>query len=83
MLQWVDNAVGEVAFVVQRCTGADCTDFVNAIGLQGPNLITATDRHVEPGKTYRYRVYAVFPTDQGPRGSGLSNVLTVTIPEEK
>ena len=81
MLQWVDNAEGEVAFVVQRCTGAECTDFGNVIGLEGANLTTATDHRVEPGKTYRYRVYAVFPTAQGPKGSGVSNVLTVRIPE--
>ncbi len=83
ILEWVDAADGEVAFVVQRCTGAGCTDFGNVIGLDGANLTTATDPHVEPGKTYRYRVYAVFPSPQGPRGSGVSNVLTVSVPEEK
>ena len=83
MLEWVDNAEGEAAFVVQRCTGAECTDFGNLIGLDGANRTTATDPHVEPGKTYCYRVYAVFPTAQGPKGSGVSNVLTVTIPEQK
>ncbi len=83
MLQWEDNAAGEVASVVQRCTGAECTDFGNVIGLDGTKVTTATDHHVEPGKTYRYRVYAVFPTAEGPRGSGVSNVLAVRIPEEK
>lgn len=83
ILQWVDNAMGEVAFVVQRCAGTECTDFGNVIGLEGANLTRATDHHVEPGKMYRYRVYAVFPDAQGPRGSGVSNVLTVKIPEEE
>jgi hypothetical protein len=81
-LQWVDHAEGEVAFVVQRCTGAEGTDFMNAIGQGGPNLTTAMDCEVQPGMTYRYRVYAVLPTPQGPRGTGVSKVVTVTIPED-
>lgn len=80
-LQWVDNARGEVAYVVQRCVGGDCTDFTNAIGLGGSDITTAMDRRVQPGMTYRYRVYAVFPTPRGPRGSGVSNVVTVKVPE--
>jgi len=80
-LQWVDHAEGEVAFVVQRCTGAECADFMNAIGQAGENLTTAMDRQVQPGVTYRYRVYAVLPTPKGPRGTGVSRVVTVTIPE--
>ncbi|MCC7373718.1 MAG: CotH kinase family protein [Verrucomicrobiales bacterium] len=80
-LQWVDHAQGEVAYVVQRCAGGECADFVNAIGQAGSDLTTATDRQVQPGMTYRYRVYAVFPSPQGPRGSGVSNIVTVKIPE--
>lgn len=80
-LQWVDNAQGEVAWVVQRCVGGECTDFMNAIGQGGTNMTTATDRQVQPGMTYRYRVYAVFPTPRGPRGTGVSNVVTVKVPQ--
>lgn len=79
-LTWVDHAQGEMAFIVQRCTGAECTDFVNAIGQPGEDLSSATDRDVQPGLTYRYRVYAVRPTPQGPRGTGVSNLEAVTIP---
>ena len=81
-LRWKNHADGAVAFVVQRCTGADNTDFANAIGQGGSDITTASDREVQPGKTYRYRVYAVLPTPQGPRGTGVSNVITVKIPEE-
>jgi spore coat protein H len=81
-LAWVDHAEGEVAFVVQRGTGADATDFVNAIGQGGADLTTATDPNVQPGQTYRYRVYAVLPTPQGPRGTGVSNSVTVSVPAE-
>jgi spore coat protein CotH len=79
-LRWVDHAEGEVASVVQRCTGADCTDFVNAVGQGGADVTNAVDRNVQPGTTYRYRVYAVLPTAQGPRGTGVSNAITVSIP---
>jgi hypothetical protein len=82
-LRWTDHAEGEVAFVVQRGTGAQGTDFANAIGQGGQDITTASDRNVEPGMTYRYRVYAVLPTPQGPRGTGVSNVITVSIPENQ
>lgn len=80
VLAWKDNARGEAAFVVQRSDGAESERFVNAIGQPGEDITTATDRAVQPGGTYRYRVYAVLPTPQGPRGTGPSNVITVTIP---
>jgi len=69
-LGWTDHAQGEVAFVVQRCTGAECTDFTNTIGQGGQDITTAIDRDVQPGKTYCYRVYAVLPTPKGPGGRG-------------
>lgn len=80
-LRWTDKAVGEVASVVQRCLGAAGTDFTNTIGQGGAGITSAIDRDVKPGMTYRYRVYAVLPTPQGPRGTGVSNVITVRIPE--
>jgi hypothetical protein len=80
-LRWTDHAQGEVAFVVQRCAGAECMDFANRIGQAGADITTAVDHDVQPGMTYRYRVYAVLPTPEGPRGTGTSNVISVTIPE--
>ena len=81
-LRWTNHAKGAVAHVVQRCMGAEAMEFVNAIGQGGENINTAIDRDIRPGKTYRYRVYAVLPTPQGPRGTGVSNVITVRIPED-
>jgi len=81
-LRWTNHADGAVAFVVQRCTGTDASAFTNAIGQGGRDITTAVDRNVQPGKTYRYRVYAVLPTPQGPRGTGPSNVITISIPEK-
>jgi hypothetical protein len=81
-MHWQDHAQGAVATVVQRCRGADCEDFVNAIGQNGNGVTSAIDKSVQRGATYRYRVYAVFPTPRGPRGTGVSNVITVTVPDE-
>ncbi len=82
-LRWTDHAQGEVAYVVQRCTGAECMDFANFIGQGGQAITTAVDPDVRPGMTYRYRVYAVLPTPAGPRGTGLSGVITITIPKNQ
>jgi hypothetical protein len=71
-----------VAYVVQRCTGAQADDFVNTIGQSGRDITTAVDRAIQPAKTYRYRVYAVRPTPKGPRGTGPSNIITLKIPEK-
>jgi spore coat protein CotH len=81
-MRWTDHAEGEVAFVVQKCPGSRDTDFENAIGLAGANITTAVDPDVQPGKTYRYRVYAVRSTPLGPGGTGVSNIITVQVPAE-
>ena len=77
-LTWKDNATGEVGFIVQRCEGEECDDFKNVVGQPGQDITEATDTNVASGKiTYRYRVYAVKPTPEGPLGTGVSNVVTV------
>jgi hypothetical protein len=81
-LSWTNHSDRAMAYVVQRCTGADASDFANAIGQGGRDVTTAVDRDVQPAKTYRYRVYAVLPTPQGPQGTGPSKVIAVHIPEK-
>ena len=76
-LAWKDNATGEAAFIVQRCEGAECDDFENVVGRPGQDITEATDTNVASGKIYRYRVYTLKPTPEGPRGTGVSNVVTV------
>ncbi len=78
-LAWKDNATGERAFIVQRCTGAENGRFRNIMGLPGENLTRATDKQVRPGRTYRYRIFAVKPTLRGSVGTGVSNVVTVRV----
>jgi CotH kinase protein len=79
-LRWTIHTREAVGFVVQRCAGAECIDFANLIGQGGSNITSAIDPNVLPGATYRYRVYAVRPTPQGPRGTGPSNMVTVSVP---
>ena len=80
VLVWKDNADGEAGHMLQRAEGTEGR-FRNYLGKPGRNETRATDTMAEKGKTYRYRVFAVFHTPEGPRGSGVSNVITVTIPD--
>ena len=77
-LSWVDNASDEVAFIIQRCEGAGCSDFVNHMGIPIPDTTTASDDAVVPGTTYSYRVYAIRVAGVEPFGTDTSNVVEVT-----
>jgi spore coat protein CotH len=81
-LGWTDRSEGEMAFVVQRCSGPKCQNFSNALGQPSDRGTIAIDTQVQPGETYRYRVFAVLPTSKGPRGTGVSNVVEIRIPED-
>ena len=74
-LAWKDNAADEAAFIVQRCTGAGCTDFQNHMGFPQPDLEEAVDNTVSAGTVYVYRVYAIKPAPGGPEATGPSNTV--------
>ncbi|MBD71319.1 hypothetical protein CMK21_14550, partial [Candidatus Poribacteria bacterium] len=59
-------------------------EFRNHIGQPGADITTASDLNVVPGAggTYRYRVYAICPTPTGPQGTGVSNTITVHVPDK-
>jgi len=82
-LEWQDNATREFGYIVQRAAGTEGGEFRNHIGQPGDNITKATDKNVEPGKSYRYRVYAFRAGPNGPRGSGVSNVATVRVKEKE
>lgn len=82
-LRWKDNAEGEAGTILQRADGEKDGKFQNLLGQPGDNITTATDRSPRAGATYRYRVYGLHPTPQGPKGTGVSNVVTVTIKTAK
>lgn len=81
-LRWQDNAEAEAGHIVQRADGEKGQEFRNHIGRPGRESSTAEDTGVVAGRTYRYRVYAVHPTPDGLQGTGLSNTITVHIPEK-
>lgn len=83
VLKWTDNCDNEAGTILQRAEGAEGGEFRNLIGQPGRNITEATDRSVRVGMTYRYRVYSVMPTPRGMRGTGVSNVISVTVAGEE
>ena len=77
-LRWKDNAEGEAGTILQRAVG-EKGKFQNLLGQPGGNITTATDRNPKPNGTFRYRVYSIHPTPNGPKGTGVSNAVSVTI----
>ncbi|MBV72365.1 MAG: hypothetical protein CMH52_13655 [Myxococcales bacterium] len=74
-LSWTDNSEREGLTIVQRCDGVDCETFTNLIGIEPDRPPRATDQQVQMGQVYRYRVYAAWPSPEGPQGSAPSNVV--------
>jgi hypothetical protein len=81
-LQWKDNAKNEAGHIVQRADKESRGMFRNFIPRPGSSETNAIDVHVIPGETYRYRVYTVFPTPNGPAGSKSSKVVVSTPPSK-
>ena len=79
-LTFRDNANNEEGFVIERCTGAGCTNFAQ-VGTRGPRTngsatISSVDATVALGTTYVYQVKAV-----NAGGSSLySNAVTILVP---
>ena len=78
-LTWTDNATNETGFVLERCTGAACTNF-GQIAAPGPRTGTGTvtyvDNTVTAGNTYSYRVKAVNAIGS----SGYATLADVVVP---
>ncbi|MEW6217991.1 MAG: DUF2341 domain-containing protein [Thermodesulfobacteriota bacterium] len=56
-LSWQDETLGEDSFVIERCSGAGCSDF--ALLAEVPAETEASiDTSACPGTLYRYRVFA-------------------------
>lgn len=56
-LRWTDNSNNEDNFVVERCSGSTCTNFITLATLPA-NTTTFRDSSVARRTTYRYRVKA-------------------------
>jgi acid phosphatase type 7 len=56
-LSWVDNSGNETGFKIERCKGANCTNYVE-VSQSGANVTTFADNGLTRNTTYRYRVRA-------------------------
>jgi predicted phage tail protein len=79
-LTWTDNATTETSFVVERCSGVGCTNFVLLTTLASRNVtgtgaVNYTDPTIVLGTTYSYRVAAINTGGS----SAYSNVATLAI----
>ena len=81
-LQWKDNAKNEAGHIIQRADKNSAGEFRNHIPRPGSAETNAVDVRVVPGETYRYRVYAVFPTPNGYVGTKPSKAV-VSAPPRK
>jgi hypothetical protein len=74
-LSWRDNSSDEAGFDIERCQGADCTNFVK-IAQGAANAVGYNDAGLAANTTYQYQVRAF--NAGGP--SGYSNVASATTP---
>ena len=81
-LEWKDNADNEAGHIVQRADIESAGKFRNHIPCPGRSETNAIDMHIDPGETYRYRVYSVFSTPNGYAGSKPSKIV-VSAPPSK
>ena len=74
-LAWRDNATTETGYVIQRCSGSGCTNFVSVAFLPA-NYESYGDQGVQHGRFYRYRAYA----ESNSGNSDFSNIAEVITP---
>jgi len=74
-LSWIDHAVDESQFAIERCVGASCATFTQITAV-GANVTTYLDTAVVGGQSYSYRVRAA----KSGAYSSYSNVASVITP---
>ena len=74
-LNFSDNATDEFWVDIERCAGAECTNFAKIGQTRGEDAASFRDTTVSAGTTYTYRVQAMGFMG----GSGYSNSVTFTI----
>jgi hypothetical protein len=83
-LAWTDKATNETGFVVERCTGMNCSNFAQ-IATPGPSTSTGGsviygDATVSVTGTYSYRVKAVTASGSSAYTNTAANVASPAIP---
>ena len=83
-LAWTDMATTETHFVVERCSGLDCTTFAALPAIvpanAGTGLTTFVDTTVASPNVYSYRVMAVNGTAQSAPSNIVANVSDPGVP---
>ena len=74
-MAWKVHAKDAVGHIVQRALKEEPLMFRNHIPCPGPSQSYAVDDRIDPKATYLYRVYAVFPSPEGPAGSQPSEAV--------
>jgi hypothetical protein len=72
-IAWTDNSSDEDGFRIERCTGANCTDF-QLLATMPTNVASITDWGLSKNRTYKYRVCAYNSAGV----SGFTNTTTAT-----
>ncbi|HEY0375977.1 MAG TPA: fibronectin type III domain-containing protein [Pyrinomonadaceae bacterium] len=72
-IAWTDNSSDEDGFKIERCTGANCTDF-QLLATMPTNVASITDWGLSKNRTYKYRVAAYNSAGD----SGYTNTTTAT-----
>jgi hypothetical protein len=75
-LVWNDNSTNEDGFRIERCTGNNCTNFVQ-IAQVGANVRTFLNTGLARNSRYRYRVRAF----NGSGNSAYSNIADARTPK--
>ncbi len=70
-LAWTDNANNETGFKIERCSGSNCTNFVQ-VATVGANVTSYSNTGLTRNTTYRYRVRAT----NGSGDSAYSNIAS-------
>jgi FtsP/CotA-like multicopper oxidase with cupredoxin domain len=76
-LTWTDNAMNETGYIVQRCTGAGCSNFATLTTLPADS-VSYTDGTVAAPNNYGYRVLATNAV--GPSGPTKGATGSGTVP---
>ncbi len=72
-ISWADQSSNEAAFVIERCAGAACTNFVQ-VGLAAADAVVFNDTGLDPSTIYRYTVRA----QNAAGSSAVSNIAEAT-----
>jgi hypothetical protein len=75
-LSWSDNSNNEQGFRIERCTGNNCTNFVQ-IAQVGANVTSFANTGLVGNTRYRYRVRAFNATGN----SAYSNIADARTPK--